>query len=84
MAVVVVTSAIGTGIERGVQQGLDRLGANLLVVRPATVPRSVARREIRGAYTSLRPADAAAIASLWPSGRRLQVSRARAGSRPVR
>ena len=64
VAAVVVTSAIGAGVERDVRRGIEAMGVNLLVVRPARVKRSVARPEIRGAVTSLRLADHQAIAAL--------------------
>jgi putative ABC transport system permease protein len=64
VAAVVVTSAIGAGVERNVSRGIESMGVNLLVVRPGRVKRSPARPQIRGAATSLRLADAAAIAEL--------------------
>jgi putative ABC transport system permease protein len=64
VAAVVWTSAIGAGAEREVLGGIGRLGDDLLVVRPAPVPRLVARKTIRGTVTSLRPEDASAVRDL--------------------
>jgi len=69
VAAVVLTTAIGKGAEREVIGGMASLGNDLLVVRPAAVPRSVARRTIRGVVTSLRPEDAVAVAELAPVAR---------------
>lgn len=63
-AAVIVTSAIGTGADRDIQRGIESLGVNLVVVRPAQVQRTAARRELRGATKTLSPADFEAIASL--------------------
>jgi putative ABC transport system permease protein len=61
---VLLTSAVGAGASAQVRQGIEAAGANLLVVRPAQVKRSAARRTVRGVVTSLRPGDARAIAAL--------------------
>lgn len=61
---VLLTSALGAGASAQVRQGIEAAGANLLVVRPAQVKRSAARRTVRGVVTSLRPDDARAIAAL--------------------
>jgi len=60
----VATGALGAGAEREMTRSMAALGTNLLVVRPAIVPRAVNRREIGGRFTTLAPADAAAIAAL--------------------
>lgn len=63
-AAVVLTGAVGRGVERDVQRSIDRLGVNLLVVRPVAVKRSASRREFSGAVTTLRFEDYSAIAAL--------------------
>jgi len=63
-AAVLVTSAIGTGADRDIQRGIESLGVNLVVVRPAQIERTVARREVRGATRTLSLADFEAIAEL--------------------
>lgn len=64
VAAVVLTGAIGTGAERDVNARIQSMGVNLLVVRPAQVRRFVARKEIKGTATTLRPADFDAISAL--------------------
>lgn len=64
VAAVVLTSAIGTGMERDVQRNIDGMGLNLLVVRPAEVKRLVARTGLKGVVTSLRLEDYEAISKL--------------------
>jgi putative ABC transport system permease protein len=59
-----VSAAIGTGAERDVQRRIEGMGTNLLVVRPARVKLTVARQEVRGTTTTLRPEDCDAIAAL--------------------
>jgi putative ABC transport system permease protein len=61
---VLLTSAVGRGAAGEVQRGIDAAGANLLVVRPAPVKRSAARRQVKGAFTTLRTDDYEAIATL--------------------
>ena len=61
---VLLTSAVGAGAAAQVRQGIEAAGANLLVVRPAQVKRSAARRAVRGVVTSLREDDARAIAAI--------------------
>ena len=60
----VLTSAIGNGAEAEVRRGIETAGANLLVVRPAQVKRSAARKKMTGVVTTLRLDDFAAIATL--------------------
>jgi putative ABC transport system permease protein len=64
VAAVLVTSAIGRGAEREVLRGVEAMGTNLVVVRPAQAKRLVARKEVRGVVTSLRVEDQEAIARL--------------------
>lgn len=67
VAAVVVTSAIGTGMQRDVLRRMESVGTNLLVVRPAQVrqlKRLGARAEFRGFVTTLEVADYEAIAAL--------------------
>lgn len=63
-AAVIVTSAIGTGADRDIQRGIASLGVNLVIVRPAQVERTVARREVSGVTKTLSLADYEAIAAL--------------------
>lgn len=64
VAAVVLTSAVGAGMERDIQQSIEGSGLNLLVVRPAEVKRFVARTELGGMVTTLRLEDYAAVAAL--------------------
>ncbi len=64
VAAVLVTSALGTGAEAEMRQGIAAMGTNLLVVRPAQVPRLTARKKIRGFVTSLRVEDYEEISAL--------------------
>jgi putative ABC transport system permease protein len=64
VAAVILTSAIGTGAETDIRRQIERIGANLLVVRPAQVKRLVARKDVRGTVTTLRVEDFEAIAPL--------------------
>jgi putative ABC transport system permease protein len=68
VAAVLLTGAVGKGAEGQVRQGIDAAGANLLVVRPAQVKRSAARRTVRGLVTTLRLDDYRAIAALPIAG----------------
>ena len=63
-AAVIVTNAIGTGADDSVRRGVESLGVNLIVVRPAQVERTAARREVSGVVKSLALADYTAIAGL--------------------
>ncbi|HEY2164056.1 MAG TPA: ABC transporter permease [Gemmatimonadaceae bacterium] len=63
-AAVLVTNAIGTGADRNIQRGIESLGVNLVVVRPAQVRRTAARRELNGTVKTLTLADYEAIAEL--------------------
>src|SRR5688572_17283954 len=64
VAAVVLTSALGKGAEVEVLRGIEAMGTNLLVVRPAEVKRLVARKAVQGLQTSLTVEDAVAIAKL--------------------
>lgn len=64
VAAVILTSAVGVGVERDIQRNIDNMGPNLLVVRPAEVRRFVARKELRGTVTTLDLADYEAVAGL--------------------
>jgi putative ABC transport system permease protein len=68
VAAVVLTSAIGQGAQREVLRGIEAMGTNLLVVRPAPAKRLVARKAVRGLVTSLTVEDSAAIAELGVVG----------------
>lgn len=64
VAAVVLTSALGAGARADVMRRIEGMGGNVLVVRPARLPRLTARRAIGGAATTLRLEDHAAIAAL--------------------
>jgi putative ABC transport system permease protein len=64
VAAVLLTSAIGKGAENEVVRGIEAMGTNLLVVRPAQAKRLVARKEVGGIVTSLEAADAEALEGL--------------------
>jgi putative ABC transport system permease protein len=64
VAAVVVTSALGAGAQRSVSRSIERVGTNLLVVRPVAVQRFAGRRELKGTVTTLRAEDYRAIAAL--------------------
>lgn len=61
VGVMVLTGALATGADRQVAEGLERLGTNLLVVRPAQVPQSVIRPRITGRVRTLRLSDYEAV-----------------------
>ena len=63
-AAVIVTNAIGTGADDNVRRGIESLGVNLIVVRPAQVERTAARREVSGVMKSLALADFDAIVAI--------------------
>lgn len=64
VAAVMLTSAIGAGIENEIGRQIGRLGVNLLVVRPAQIRPSAARQGLRGTVTTLRMEDCTSIAGL--------------------
>jgi len=64
VASLLLTSALGRGAESEMARGLDRLGTDLLVVRPAAAQGLSARKEVRGPVTTLSLADAEALAEL--------------------
>ena len=66
VAAVVVTGAIGTGAEKEVLRQTESMGTNLLVVRPAQIKGSAARKQIRGVVTNLKLEDYEAIRELAP------------------
>jgi len=61
---VVVVSAIGEGAKKEILGQTESLGANLLVVRPAQVKNSAARKQIRGVVSTLTQEDHEAIEEL--------------------
>src|SRR5262245_43231334 len=63
VAAVLLTSALGAGARADVIRRIEAMGGNVLVVRPARLPRLTARRQIGGPATTLRLEDHAAIAS---------------------
>jgi putative ABC transport system permease protein len=64
VAAVVLTSAIGKGARAEVLRRIEAAGTSLLVVRPAEVKRSAARKEVGGIATTLRLEDGEAIGEL--------------------
>jgi ABC-type antimicrobial peptide transport system permease subunit len=64
VAAVVTTSAIGAGARRSITDGIERMGVNMLVVRPAEVKRLTSRREIAGSVRTLLMEDRDALAAL--------------------
>ncbi len=64
VAAVVVVSAIGTGVEKEIVRQAETMGTNLLVVRPAQVKNSAARKQIRGVVSTLTVEDYDAITEL--------------------
>src|SRR5579863_2071972 len=64
VAAVVVVSAIGAGVEKDIGRQAETMGTNLLVVRPAQVKNSAARKQIRGVVSTLTAEDYDAITEL--------------------
>jgi len=64
VAAVVVVSAIGTGAQREILRQAEIIGTNLLVVRPAQVKNSAARKQLRGVVSTLTVEDYEAISAL--------------------
>jgi putative ABC transport system permease protein len=64
VAGVLLTSAVGKAAGAEVRRDIEAAGSNLLVVRPAQVKRSAARKTMRGVVTTLRLDDYRAIAAL--------------------
>ena len=58
----ILTAAMSAGARAQMADQLDRVGSNLLVIRPSRVPLLVGRPSIRGTVTTLTPADADALA----------------------
>ena len=61
---VVVVSAIGEGAKKEILRQTESMGANLLVVRPAQVTKSAARKQVRGVVSTLTQEDDGAITEL--------------------
>ncbi|MPY90703.1 MAG: FtsX-like permease family protein [Luteitalea sp.] len=64
VAAVVVSSAIGRGAQQEMVRTIERMGTNLLIVKPLPVKRLVARQAVSGLATTLRIEDYEAIAGL--------------------
>jgi putative ABC transport system permease protein len=64
VAAVIVVSAIGSGAEKEIVRQTETMGTNLLVVRPAQVNGSAARKQIRGVVSTLTVDDYEAISDL--------------------
>ena len=61
---VVVVSAIGEGAKKEILRQTESMGVNLLVVRPAQVKYTAARKQVRGVVSTLTEADDEAIEEL--------------------
>ena len=61
---VIVTGAIGQGAKQEVLRQTEIIGTNLLVVRPAQVSNSAARKDLRGVVPTLKLDDYEAISQL--------------------
>jgi len=64
IAAVLLTTALGQGAQAELTRALGTMGARLLVVRPAQLKKTPARRQIQGFSSSLKLEDFAAIAEL--------------------
>lgn len=64
VAAVIVVSAIGTGAKEEICRQTETMGTNLLVVRPAQIKNSAARKQMRGLVTTLTLEDYEAISDL--------------------
>src|ERR1700686_5358753 len=60
----VVVCSIGTGAEKEIVRQTETMGTNLLVVRPAQVKSSAARKQIRGVVSTLTVEDYESISDL--------------------
>lgn len=65
---VVVVSAIGTGAKKEIIRQTESMGVNLLVVRPAQVKNSAARKQLRGVVSTLTEEDDEAIREMASVG----------------
>lgn len=63
VAAIIVMVAVGEGAERRVLERLQAMGTNLVIVSAAPAPRMLGRPRQARIYTTLRVADAAAIAA---------------------
>ena len=66
VAAVIVTGAIGEGAKQEVLRKTEDMGSNLLVVRPAQVRLTAARKDMSGVVSTLTLDDCEAIAQLQP------------------
>lgn len=64
VAAVIVVSAIGTGAKEEICRQTETMGTNLLVVRPAQIKNSTARKQMRGVVSTLTLQDYEAISDL--------------------
>lgn len=64
VAAVIVSRAIGAGAQQEMVQTIERMGTNLLIVKPVPVKRLAARPEITGLATTLHIEDSEAVAEL--------------------
>ncbi len=64
VAAVLITSAIGAGAQQEILRKTETMGTDLLIVTPAQVASSAARKTIRGVVTTMKIDDCQAIAGL--------------------
>ena len=75
VAAITVTGAIGAGARAAVNDRLQRLGTNLVIVRPAQVVPSPVRPAVRGFVTTLTLDDLRQSLASVPSKRSRRASR---------
>ncbi|MGC4118525.1 MAG: ABC transporter permease [Myxococcales bacterium] len=61
IAAVLVTAAVGRGAQAQVLGDLGGMGMNLVIVRPAQVKQTTARKQVRGVVSTLRLEDSLAL-----------------------
>lgn len=64
VAAVILSRAVGVGAQREMNRTMERMGTNLLLVKPLPLKPSPARPQIRGSAMSLSVADCTAIEAL--------------------
>jgi putative ABC transport system permease protein len=64
IAAVFLTSAIGQGASSEMEKSLGAMGTRMLVIRPETVKKTVARKELQGLQSTLKLEDYQAIREL--------------------
>ncbi|PTY07908.1 multidrug ABC transporter substrate-binding protein [Opitutaceae bacterium EW11] len=64
VAAVIVSRSLGAGAQQEMTRAVESMGTNLLLVKPLPVLRSVARPQVSGLATSLRPGDWEAVSRM--------------------